>query len=118
MITSSHAAYLGRAVVLISDRRQINKALGFPSSRNLVRDHSLHFGLVSLIDQRIQIQAPLGLLLLRSKNVAHERVPTLHMTARGLLEALGSSLMGLQFRHRTSANNSNPQPGVACWGLH
>ena len=95
MITSSHAAYPGQAVVLISDRRQINKALGFPSSRNLVRDHSLHFGLVGLVDQRIQVQAPLGLLLLRSKNMAHERVPTLHPTAGGIFEALGSAAMGL-----------------------
>ena len=95
MITSSHAAYPGRAVVLISDRRQINKALGIPEFYKLVRDHSLHFGLVGLIDQRIQVQAPLGLLLLRSKNMAHERVPTLHPTAGGLLEALGSAAMGL-----------------------
>src|SRR3954462_43431 len=82
----------------------------------LIRDHALYFGRIGLIDQRAQIQAPLRLLRLGSKNVAHERMPALHVTVGGLLEAFGSATMGLQFWHGSSANNSNPQRGVACWG--
>ena len=61
----------------------------------LVRNHALYFGLVGFIDHGVQVQTPFGLLRFGSKNMAHERVPTLHSTAGGLLEAFSSATVGL-----------------------
>src|SRR4051812_202351 len=80
-----------------------------PGTQKLVRDHAFNFWLVGLVDQRVQIQTSLCFLSFGRKDMAHEGVSTLHPTAGGLLEALGSAAMGLQFWHSSSVYKHNPQ---------
>ena|SRR6185437_2083876 len=96
-------AYTGRR--FYTKRLLAESRVPIADSRLSVRNHALDFGLVGFIDHGVQVQAPFRLLRLGRKNMAHERVPTLHPTAGGLLEALRSATVGLKFWHRSSANS-------------
>ena len=58
------------------------------TSRILIRNHSLHFGRIGVADQHIAAQLAFALLVLRSQDVAQERMTAFHFTCCCLFEAL------------------------------
>src|SRR3981081_4143332 len=70
----------------------------------LIRDHALYFADVTITHQRRRSQIPFPFLTLGCQDVAKVRASALHLSGSSQFEALGSALVSLQFRHKSSKN--------------
>jgi hypothetical protein len=68
----------------------------------LVWDHSLDLGGVRVAYQDGLAQLAFALFVLGRQHMAQVRVVALDLAGRGLLEALGGTLMGFQLGHKSS----------------
>src|SRR5215472_12206332 len=71
-----------------------------PPFRSIVRNHPFYFGGVGVANQYRLGQLVFALLPFRGQDVAQMRMPPLHLSGGGFLEALGGALVCFQFWHR------------------
>jgi hypothetical protein len=96
-MTSSHAWW-----PIISDQKyqQIYWSLSLATYFSLIWNHPQHFSEIPIAHQRGLSELAFVFRFLRRQDVTQLCVATLHLPRRRLLEALGSALVRLQFRHK------------------